>query len=73
MLRGNNALYEINEFYAFYAINEINEFYALRFRGVVIVVGRCNRDCSERRAERIGSAGLFFDMGLEGLNQALKR
>jgi hypothetical protein len=37
-LRGNNALYEINEFYAFYAINEINAINALHFRGVVVVV-----------------------------------
>jgi hypothetical protein len=38
-LRGNNALYEINAFYAFYAINEINAIYALHFFGGVLVVG----------------------------------
>jgi hypothetical protein len=30
VLRGNNALYEINAFYEFYAINEINAIYAVR-------------------------------------------
>jgi hypothetical protein len=39
-LRGNNALYEINEFYAFYAINEINAINALHFRGVVVGIAQ---------------------------------
>ena len=37
-LGGNNALYEINEFYAIYEINEFNEFNALQSREIVVVM-----------------------------------
>ena len=47
VLRRNNALYEINEFYAINEINALYEFYAINaliFRGRMLVVERCKID-----------------------------